>query len=144
MRTLFLILTFFFFGNCSDTNKKLTDKLNERPADFDKTVYQCSKDGELISNQNKLVTFNKLNIETQTALNKLDLGEIDYVVVDSPKCAGQTKMTLEIICGNEHLEFSPCIDTIHKQGDHDYIKETSIDIYYLNKNWTLWVDHDII
>lgn len=126
-------------------HKELLAELNSNQPKFDNIINSCYHDQVLLGNINKFVTYNELSDSTKAALDDLDFGKIEYVILGRPECKEVDKLTIEIIYnGNEHLEYTLCVDYLHEPGSHTEIKETGIDIYYLNKNWTLWVEHDFI
>ena len=141
MKNFLLIFVLILFTSCSyDRDKKLIEHLKTHPEDFVNIINQCNKDGELLMNISKFVRYDKLGDETKNALEKINIEKIEYVILGTPDCEEKNQRHIEIFFGNdEHIEYTACEDLIHEPGQNSYLEETYIDIYYLNRNWSLWI-----
>ncbi|MDF9799248.1 hypothetical protein OKW21_004511 [Catalinimonas alkaloidigena] len=138
-----LILFIWVLTACHSEEKKIVDHYQNYPQHFDNFVSAAYDDATLIDQKNKLVGFDELHDQTKEALRKLDLPEINYVILGGIRCQEANEMEIEIIFnGNWHLQYEPCREGDFPTGKHS--EEGFIESWEVSKDWHVWINNDLI
>jgi len=138
-----LIIAFWVMASCQSNEKKIITHYQGHSQQFDELVDAAYQDPSLLNQKNRLVSYEKLNDQTKEALEKLNLNQINYVILEVNQCHEANKMGIEILFDkNWHLQYEPCGKDDFSSGNTNEVG--FIESWKIGREWYVWVNNDFI
>jgi hypothetical protein len=142
-RILQIIIVILLITSCKSTEQKISDQFESNYKLFVQLKVAALNDKILNSKLEKFTSIDELEQTTIENLKKLGLNNVQYLILSKTDCPESEDKSIEIFFnGQWHLQFLPCDKIKFRKGEHKI--EGNIEIWALDNNWIVWVNHDFI